>query len=265
MPNQEPRFQKRAETDPWATPRVYLDGTRAIFAGPGMALTPHKLAVATVIFGLDHSFRLELMQSGQENVARVGLIPPDTLHHLRTEGRMVFLYLDALSDDYEGLDPRVLAAASRDIESIVDDLETDTSQDIAALADMLSNRIELPQHEMIDVRIAAAVRAIDAAPNEFTTIAQAAEIAELSVPRFQHLFRDIVGTPFRRYRLWKRMANVAHSLSLGETLTNAALDAGFSSSAHLSSAFREMFGIKPSDLIALRTKFFVDEVLNDLQ
>ena len=258
MPSQEPRFQKRAETDPWATPRVYLDITRAIFAGPGMALTPHKLAVATVIFGLDRSFRLEFVRSGQVSVARVGLIPPDTLHHLRTEGRMIFMYLDALGDDYEGLDLRVLDAASRDIESIVDDLETGFSRDIAALADILSDRIELPQREMIDMRIAAAVRAIDAGPHEFTAITQAAEIAELSVPRFQHLFRDIVGTPFRRYRLWKRMANVAHSLSLGESLTNAALDAGFSSSAHLSSAFREIFGIKPSELIALRTKFFVD-------
>ena len=40
----------------------------------------------------------------------------------------------------------------------------------------------------------------------------------------------------------------------GENLTAAALDAGFSSSAHFSATFREMFGMEPSRLAGGRLK-----------
>ena len=47
------------------------------------------------------------------------------------------------------------------------------------------------------------------------------------------------------------MALVLKVLSKGRSLTEAAQDAGFSSSAHLSTAFRGLFGLAPSRLVAL--------------
>ena len=41
------------------------------------------------------------------------------------------------------------------------------------------------------------------------------------------------------------------ALGGGLSLTDAALEAGFSSSAHLSASFRDMFGLAPSTLVAL--------------
>jgi AraC-like DNA-binding protein len=61
-----------------------------------------------------------------------------------------------------------------------------------------------------------------------------------------------VGVPFRRYRLWRRMAVAIGTLGQGETLTRAAHEAGFASSAHFSATFRTMFGMAPSTLLALR-------------
>jgi AraC-like DNA-binding protein len=73
----------------------------------------------------------------------------------------------------------------------------------------------------------------------------------LSSSRFQHLFKDNVGVSFRRFRLWARM-RVAIRLALGgASLTQAAMEAGLSSSAHLSTAFKGMFGISPSQLISV--------------
>ena len=54
--------------------------------------------------------------------------------------------------------------------------------------------------------------------------------------------------PLRRYKLWIAMGVAMRAIVPGESLTNAALDAGFSSSAHFSAAFREMFGMEPSRL-----------------
>lgn len=102
-----------------------------------------------------------------------------------------------------------------------------------------------------DPRVAAVVRRIDGRPHDFERIADAARLAGLSPSRFQALFRAGVGMPFRRYRLWRRMAAVMRALAAGESLTGAALEAGFAGSAHLSATFKAMFGLTPSALVAL--------------
>lgn len=79
----------------------------------------------------------------------------------------------------------------------------------------------------------------------------AAALACLSPSRFRARFGAELGLPFRRYRLWRRMAAVMRTVASGGTLTTAAHAAGFASSAHLSSTFKRMFGLTASDLLAL--------------
>jgi AraC-like DNA-binding protein len=63
-----------------------------------------------------------------------------------------------------------------------------------------------------------------------------------------HLFKEEVGVPIRRFRQWHRMRVVAALVAKGQTLTDAALGAGFADSSHFSRAFRNMFGITPSSV-----------------
>jgi AraC-like DNA-binding protein len=72
--------------------------------------------------------------------------------------------------------------------------------------------------------------------------------AGLSQSRFLHLFKAETGVPLRRYRIWNRMGAAIRASGEGASLTEAAHAAGFASSAHFSSAFRDMFGMMPSDL-----------------
>jgi AraC-like DNA-binding protein len=48
------------------------------------------------------------------------------------------------------------------------------------------------------------------------------------------------------------MGCAVRSMAAGQSLTDAALIAGFSSSAHFSAAFKEMFGMAPSRLTQMR-------------
>jgi AraC-like DNA-binding protein len=73
-----------------------------------------------------------------------------------------------------------------------------------------------------------------------------ADSIHLSPTRLVHLFKEQTGVPIRRFRQWHRMKAVAALVAAGENLTDAALNAGFSDSAHFSRAFRNMFGMKPS-------------------
>lgn len=220
------------------TPRILMADARAAYIGPGLRLTPHRNAVATIAIGLEQAFVLTLFAPETKRETRMAVIAPGALHHLETRGAMAFLYLDALSDDYARLD-----------------LRPDTPDDVLALgpsatiADLWS-AVGIPPRAPADALMAKAVRAIDADPCAFPSVRDAARVCGLSASRFQHAFHAATGMPFRRYRLWRRMALVSRALGAGHSLTTAAHDAGFSSSAHLSATFRTMFGISPSTLRA---------------
>jgi AraC-like DNA-binding protein len=84
-------------------------------------------------------------------------------------------------------------------------------------------------------------------------LADAARRAGVSPTRLTHVFSREVGIPFRRFVLWTRIKRAVMSTQAGHDLTRAAIDAGFSDSAHLSRTFRAMFGLSPSVILATAT------------
>lgn len=238
-------------TVPAPPPRVLLAGARALFVGPSLGLSPHKNAVTTLAVALDRPFELHFLDEGPAESARsraIALIPPNRLHHLRANGDMAFLYLDA-RDAAAGN----LALRDRPDALLVEHLRAlrHTTRITAAGFENLLRLLDLAPRSDATGAVAAVVRQLDRRPQDCGSVALAARSAGLSVSRFQYLFRAATGVPYRRYRLWRRMALVARLLASGATLTQAALEAGFSGSAHLSAAFRAMFGTKPSLLLSL--------------
>lgn len=238
------RFQK-----PTATARISLSGARASYVGPGLDLAPHRNAAATIAIAVTESFSLAFFDNpgaAQSPILqKVALIPPGALHHLQSQGDMAFLYLDALSDDHACIRTMDMAAVAARLTGPASSRVRECGVD--ALCDILG----VAKREPADPRIASVVRALDARPQDFLRVEDAARLAGLSPSRFQALFRQAVGMAFRRYRLWRRMAVVVQAIAAGHSLTDGALDAGFASSSHLSAAFKAMFGLTPSNLADL--------------
>ncbi len=241
-------------------PRVLMSGARTAYIGQGLDLAPHKNAVATVVVALEQPMVLKLLaDDAQASVSRrVAVIPPQTQHHLKAQGAMVFLYLDAYSDDYAAIKKTGMGAVDQ-LDRLYQAIKAVPASNPAEAIAALCHAIGLPQRPRQSDRLVKTVRAIDHRPQDFESVALAAQHAGLSPSRFQSCFRTEVGLPFRRYRLWRRMAKVTQALAAGSTLTQAALEAGFSSSAHLSTAFKAMFGIRPMDLMALGAQFELAE------
>ena len=109
-----------------------------------------------------------------------------------------------------------------------------------------------PMAQVIDSRVRAALDRIQAAPGAAFTLPEVAAAAALSPGRFRHLFVEQVGISFRAYVLWARI-NRAIDLGMnGASWTDAAHEAGFADSAHLTRTFRRMFGIAPRMLVLER-------------
>jgi AraC-like DNA-binding protein len=101
----------------------------------------------------------------------------------------------------------------------------------------------------IDDRLRAAITVMWEALDANLSIEALASDVKLSPSRLMSLAHAQMGTSFRRYRRWLRMFRVARDYAAGASITRAALDSGFASSAHLSAAAREHFGIRPSQIL----------------
>jgi AraC family transcriptional regulator len=118
----------------------------------------------------------------------------------------------------------------------------------------LATRLPAPPH---DARIAQALAHLREAPEKYDSLEALAERVHLSPSRFAHLFKDEIGVPVRRYLLWLKMRKALEVAIAGHSLTNAALSAGFSDSAHLSRTVRSMMGIAPEFLFRNRARLVV--------
>ena len=80
------------------------------------------------------------------------------------------------------------------------------------------------------------------------TLRQLAELARVSPRHFERAFRQAVGVPPHAYVMKKRVASALQLLIGDPTLTieHIAARVGFSSSSHLSSAFRRQTGYSPA-------------------
>ncbi|ARU58501.1 MAG: AraC family transcriptional regulator [Pseudomonadales bacterium] len=100
-----------------------------------------------------------------------------------------------------------------------------------------------------DPRIARVVDLIKQSIHQNLSVEALASEVNLSVPRLVQLFKQQTGIPIRRYRLWHRLYVTAVKVGEGESLTAAAINAGFSDSSHFTHTFRTILGMKPSLLL----------------
>lgn len=101
-----------------------------------------------------------------------------------------------------------------------------------------------------DPRIESTVARIKANPCDQFSAEDCASDLGLSFSRFLHLFSDEVGTTFRRFRAWKRARSLLQYVNRSVSLTDIALEVGYTDSSHFSHSIRQVYGLKPKDIFA---------------
>lgn len=110
---------------------------------------------------------------------------------------------------------------------------------------------------LADARVDAALSFLRESPQLYGSIEALSEKVHLSPSRFAHVFKTVVGVPVRRYVLWMKMRRALDLAIGGQSLTAAALSAGFADSAHLSRTVRAMMGIAPEYLFRHRERLVI--------
>ena len=257
-------FQKPAAKASQPRPtRVILTGVRSAVIGPNIIIDAYRTAVATIIVGLDSDVALRVKDNSdvEANYNPVVLIPPSTFCELQSDGEIAIIFCDALSDDYNQVDFIDLNLKIKRLRDLLKRGPKNKTPEQFLKEVFVELGVKSSRRIRPDIRRVVSV--LGREPERFDNVEIAAEIAGLSPMRFQHVFTETLGMPFRRYRQWRRMGRVIRSMADGKTLTEAAYASGFSNSAHLSTAFKAMFGLRPSDLFTNNIEYYLSDVVED--
>ncbi len=224
-----------------------------LYTGPGGPAAGHAHHAIQMMWALDGHLELEV--GDQTVVAPSALIPAGQKHAVRAvTGRIVLALVEP-----QGPRGRALA---RQIGTTMPDAVASAwpvpapGGDVGANAlmawfdDALSGLGWHDEPRTPSRPVQCALDFVDAHLDVMPRLTDAAAAAHVSASRLTHAFSRETGIPFRRYVLWARVRRAVQEVGGGANLTEAAVHAGFSDSAHLSRVFRANFGLPPSLLAA---------------
>ncbi|MCW8964926.1 MAG: AraC family transcriptional regulator [Gammaproteobacteria bacterium] len=241
---------------------IYFWDHRTVYIGQLPDIDEHRLASAALVVSLEGEFRVRNQELGLDESCTSALIPPGFSHETLYNGAPVaVISLEPESNDY-AIATQLMQRKSSDCyfdlknedKAVSDMTNVYRAQPDAAHSSHLVNSIlyvdepDLLEPKPIDKRIRKAMEIMREDPAQSHSLESLAESVHLSATRFTHLFKDETGVPIRRYRQWLRFRQAIQQITSGETMTVAAMQAGFTDSAHFSRAFRSMFGLKPSEV-----------------
>jgi AraC-like DNA-binding protein len=236
--------------EPTAGVRLMAGVERIGLCGRFAEVSRHRHAAPAVVVGVDGPLRFVAERIHQ---SRAVLVEPGFAHAVDTGGgRLAMFVLPPHSQRRQGgaplrdlPDPRGWAALGE-----------------AVFHRQLNDFTEIDHHlgrgrlglRPIDDRLRTALDVVGETLDQNVSIDDVASVARLSASRLMNLAHAQLGASLRSYRRWLRAFRVARDYAAGASLTEAALAAGFSSSAHLSAAARAHFGIRPSDILTPRNR-----------
>jgi len=255
-------------TSQWrGAPRWYLwdGGFMAIGSSEGVvpAHSHHAIQIVFSIAG-ENSIAEE---TGQWRSGRGLIVMPDVVHRYRADGAiaaMVFVDPEStegswlrttVGGDITIVPPARVERAAAELQRFVEQpLE---AMDIRELVrhSVTSFCVGAPPARQLDPRVTKLLKEIAESEDLRISAEDAAARVFLSPGRFQHLFKQQVGLPFRRYMLWRKLTRAMLAIGRERTLTAAAQASDFADAAHLTRTFYQMFGIPPS--VMMRGEFFV--------
>ncbi|WP_406243180.1 helix-turn-helix domain-containing protein [Tissierella carlieri] len=101
----------------------------------------------------------------------------------------------------------------------------------------------------IDSRIQEILKYIETYPLDRLSVKELSNVIFLSESRLSHLFKEEIGISLTSYILHKKVERAFYLILNGMSITDAAIEAGFSSSSHFTNSVRDKLGMSPRIII----------------
>jgi len=261
------------------TPKFYIWAREALFLDTCYARQePHRSTQEKLILSLKGSLKVR-GKHGRRVDVRSCLLPTGLLHEPSvidaSEAVLAIYYLAPFSQDYAALSslmkaaiPGVYYGHPREGDAIRACIDVRNQKHVppaearkALRSHLFPDGIGDGVYREFDPRVVFVARRIRESMFEKMPLAQLAAEVQLSESRLEKLFKEQAGLPITQYRMRYRVFISTILMALGYSMTDAALYAGFSSSAHLSRVYRTINGMTPS-AVFLRPPY-LDPVIDD--
>jgi AraC-like DNA-binding protein len=241
--------------------RIYFWQGGSLWIGQGRGRTDwhqhhaHQLTVAP-----EETFRFRTEVAGSWESFEGALVPSLCPHQFELDGiEMAHLFIEpesragrALTTRFGGTSVSQLPAEdSRAVARMlfqrfrsVPAREAMIEAAVNAVAELCSATTE--PDKTLNPRLSRALEYIHAHVRHPIALRDVAAAVAISESRLRHLFVAATGSSFRAYLLWLRINLAIEAVMAGASWTDAAHDAGFADSAHLTRTHKRMFGIEPS-------------------
>ncbi|MEQ1515757.1 MAG: AraC family transcriptional regulator [Usitatibacteraceae bacterium] len=245
---------------------LYIWPERFLYLGPSTRTSLHRNHAATWLIARHGTMRVTL-GSGEALENQVIYLPSEIEYatDLASSG-IAALYWEPESTSFQRVleqmenTPRAYACSQTRGDAFARLYDFDTTRDEAdhLLLNVFGFALMQPlQPVYTDARVNTALAFLRETPQAYDSIEALSARVHLSPSRFAHLFKKVVGVPVRRYVLWLKMRRALDLAIAGDSLTTAALSAGFADSAHLSRTVRAILGIAPEFLFRQRERLVI--------
>ncbi|MBJ6765777.1 helix-turn-helix transcriptional regulator [Myxococcaceae bacterium JPH2] len=224
---------------------MFASGAPMLYVGPLVATKRHAHHAAQIIVapaGLD----IEDGANGRIH-ACTAVIPPRLSHGHGACSHAAMLFLDG--DDWvsralaRSAEPRCETWRRETLEVTIPRNPTPEQARTLIAAILASVELRLPPRPRHPAARKMCEYLDRADPVDLASLSRE---AGLSPRQMRHAFARDFGLPMRAYLRWKRLRRAIAAVEAGESLSAAAISAGFADSAHLSRVFREQFGMTPT-------------------
>jgi len=241
------------------TGRLCLWPDGIVFVGASVRTSRARPATASLYFARSGRLGLRIGEATEWTSTRGVLVAPNVPQQVATaDGEVVALKIDLETEAHRRIAGRLRSGPVYELPaSVIDELSArarvwleDEALAPSRLWDLALDLVSDPlPGRCVDPRIARVCASLKQTFAAAPPVAQLAAEVGLSEGRLTHLFTQQIGVPLRRYVSWLRLRRVVYVYMLTNSLTQAAYDAGFADSAHLSRTFRSEFGLRPSALL----------------
>lgn len=247
---------------------LYLWPKRTLYIGPLFEPVAMTNGAASLAVALDGCMQVHLPESGQTVSCQSFLVPPGVPFTADTGDAVVAnCMLDALGYDYAvlyremhtpGTNPKTNLSFNIKNEERYRNAYMDIHQqqyESAEAAEKLENLLTPPEKlaaldHPVDERVVKVIDLIKENIEENLSLKSLAKAVNLSEPRLIQVFKAQTGVPIRRFRKWHRLYVTSALMSKSNSLTEAAIKAGFADGVHFAHTFQKMLGMRASLLLS---------------
>lgn len=206
----------------------------------------HSHSAAHIMISLGE--KIKIITENEKAQSRGVLIPSGMMHTANTDNNkvLVFMFDNTTSAANQIQKLRILSDEAVDeiIKAYICFEESDKSGYGRFIKCVYKyTGIKGTENMISDKRIVCALTYIQAKLEGKVTCSDVAKHVFLSEGRFSHLFKEQVRMTFSAYLIYQRIIKVYTEIINGKSITEAAIEAGFSSTAHFAATNKKLFGL----------------------